>query len=248
MGKTVLGLHDLTVTYGSLKALDTVDLVVPDNSVVGIIGPNGAGKSTLIDAVCGFLDHYEGSVSLDGAIIDNRSATHRARAGVRRTFQQGRAIAELTTGDYIRLFSPNPIDDETLDETLGFFDLPPADEPIEFVDVGTRRVLEVAACVAARPLVAFLDEPAAGLGMHVRLGRGRLATGPDPPDQDHQLRQITQEARRQQRSAAHHQQDPKNDRYDFPAQRNGKNANDGHARGRPGRARGPPRRDCGVLR
>ena len=51
-----------------------------------------------------------------------------------------------------------------MQEILGFFGLPPADQPIGFVDVGTRRVLEVAACVAARPVVAFLDEPAAGLG------------------------------------------------------------------------------------
>jgi branched-chain amino acid transport system permease protein len=132
--------------------------------VVGIIGPNGAGKSTLVDAVCGFIEDYEGTTVLDGRVVDSFSATRRARAGLRRTFQQGGAIAELTVGDYIRLYSPKPIDQAYLDEVLGFFGLPPGDQPIEFVDVGTRRVLEVAACVAARPVVAFLDEPAAGLG------------------------------------------------------------------------------------
>ena len=161
---TALEIDELSVVYGSLKALDRVSLSVPDKAIVGIIGPNGAGKSTLIDAVCGFIDHYTGTLRLKGAAIDSLGATKRARAGLRRTFQQGRAIPELEVGDYIRLYSPTPISDDQLAEVLGFFGLPPADEPIEFVDVGTRRVLEVAASVAARPVVAFLDEPAAGLG------------------------------------------------------------------------------------
>ncbi len=160
----VLSLRELKVVYGSLTALDAVSIDVPERSVVGIIGPNGAGKSTFIDAVCGFIDNYSGSVLLQDKSIDQLNATKRARAGIRRTFQQGRAIAELSVGDYIRLYSPTSISTDEMQDILGFFGLPPADEPIQFVDVGTRRVLEVAACVAARPLVAFLDEPAAGLG------------------------------------------------------------------------------------
>lgn len=160
----VLQIDDLTVVYGSLRALDRVSIDVPANAVVGIIGPNGAGKSTLIDTVCGFVDQYTGTIRLNGEVIDSLGATARARAGLRRTFQQGRAIPELTVGDYIRLYSPRGLDDDELTEVLGFFGLPPSDEPIEFVDVGTRRVLEVAASVAARPVIAFLDEPAAGLG------------------------------------------------------------------------------------
>jgi branched-chain amino acid transport system permease protein len=137
---------------------------VPAGRVVGVIGPNGAGKSTLVDAVCGFISGYQGSVTLSGRNIDGMSATARARLGLRRTFQQGRAIPELTIGDYLNLYSSRRLTVAEVDEALGFFGLPPADEPIEFVDVGTRRVLEVAAAVSAGPAVAFLDEPAAGLG------------------------------------------------------------------------------------
>lgn len=163
-GEPVLQLKNLTVTYGALKALDSVDLVVPPNAVVGVIGPNGAGKSTLVDAVCGFVDRYSGTVLLSGRPIDGLSAAKRAQAGLRRTFQQGRTIAELTVADFVNLYSPNALDPTRMEELLGFFELPPADQPIVFIDVGTRRVLEVAAAVAARPVVAFLDEPAAGLG------------------------------------------------------------------------------------
>jgi branched-chain amino acid transport system permease protein len=163
-GAPVLQIRGLGVRYGALAALADVDLDVPAGTVVGVIGPNGAGKSTLIDAVTGFIAGYGGSITLDGVPIDGLSATGRAQAGLRRTFQQGRAIPELTVGQFITLATPKPLAAAELDELLGFFGLPPADEPISFVDVGTRRVLEVAACIASRPKVAFLDEPAAGLG------------------------------------------------------------------------------------
>jgi branched-chain amino acid transport system permease protein len=161
---TVLQIRGLGVRYGALAALAGVDLDVPARTVVGVIGPNGAGKSTLIDAVTGFIAGYSGSITLDGQPIDQLSATGRAQVGLRRTFQQGRAIPELTVGQFINLATPKPLAAAELDELLGFFGLPPADEPISFVDVGTRRILEVAACIASRPKVAFLDEPAAGLG------------------------------------------------------------------------------------
>jgi branched-chain amino acid transport system permease protein len=163
-GPSVLQIRGLGVRYGALAALADVDLDVPSRTVVGVIGPNGAGKSTLIDAVTGFIAGYAGTITLDGQPIDHLSATGRAQAGVRRTFQQGRAIPELTVRQFITLATPKPLDATELDELLGFFGLPPADEPISFIDVGTRRILEVAACVASRPKVAFLDEPAAGLG------------------------------------------------------------------------------------
>jgi branched-chain amino acid transport system permease protein len=159
-----LRIDGLTVRYGQISALDNVAISVPAKTVVGVIGPNGAGKSTLVDAVCGFVGDVEGQISLGGQRIDQLPATKRARAGLRRTFQQGRAVADLTVGNFVRLYSRGQLSDAELQSTLGYFGLPPADQPISFVDVGTRRVLEVAACVAARPSVVFLDEPAAGLG------------------------------------------------------------------------------------
>ena len=170
--RPVLEVRELRVQYGALTALNDVGLLVPANTVVGVIGPNGAGKSTLIDAVTGFAASYRGEVLLGDRPIDALSATARAKAGLRRTFQQGRAIPELTVGQYVNLFLSAPLAAAEMDDLLGFFELPPADEPVQFVDVGTRRVLEVAACVASRPTVAFLDEPAAGLGRDQRHALG----------------------------------------------------------------------------
>ncbi len=163
-GAAILDIRNLTVRYGALTALSEVNVKVPAQTVVGVIGPNGAGKSTLVDAVCGFVTNYNGDVVLNGRPFDAMSATNRARAGLRRTFQQGRAIPELTVGQYINLSVAKPLPADELEQLLGFFQLPPADEPISLIDVGTRRILEVAASLASRPQVVFLDEPAAGLG------------------------------------------------------------------------------------
>lgn len=84
--------------------------------------------------VTGFIAGYSGSITLDGTPIDNLSATCRQpagpQAGLRRTFQQGRAIPELTVGQFITLATPQPLTATELDELLDFFGLPPADEPI----------------------------------------------------------------------------------------------------------------------
>ena len=130
----MLQIRGFGVRYGALAALADADLDVPSRTVVGVISPNGAGKSTLIDAVTGFIAGYSGSITLDGTPIDNLSATCRQpagpQAGLRRTFQQGRAIPELTVGQFITLATPQPLTATELDELLDFFGLPPADEPI----------------------------------------------------------------------------------------------------------------------
>ena len=58
-------MRDLTVRYGTVTALDKVNIKVPAGTVVGLVGPNGAGKSTLVDAIAGFLYRYDGSILLN---------------------------------------------------------------------------------------------------------------------------------------------------------------------------------------
>ncbi|MGO4840440.1 ATP-binding cassette domain-containing protein, partial [Rhizobiaceae sp. 2RAB30] len=147
--------------YGSVVALDAVDLTVPAGTVAGLIGPNGAGKSTFIDAVTGFLASYEGSVRLEGRALEGAPAHMRARIGVRRSWQTNRIAPELTVGGYLNLAAKGLSEAETK-AVLDWLDCPHPDVPVASVDAGTRRLLDVAGVVASRPPVALLDEPAAG--------------------------------------------------------------------------------------
>lgn len=161
-GAPALAIRGLTVRYGKVVALDRVDLIVEPGSVTALIGPNGAGKSTLIDAVTGFLASYDGSIEVAGQGLEGLPAHRRARAGVRRTWQQTRIAPDLTVGLYVRLAAGRKLSDEELADLLLWLGCPGADEPVAAVDAGTRRLLDIAGVVAARPQVILLDEPAAG--------------------------------------------------------------------------------------
>ncbi|MEU7529063.1 ATP-binding cassette domain-containing protein [Saccharothrix sp. NPDC042600] len=175
-----LEVRGLRVRFGALTALDGVDLVVPKGHVVGLVGPNGAGKSTLINAVTGFTDHYDGAVLLNGRPVDALPAHRRARAGLRRSFQQLRVPEALTVGRYLQVAAGRTLDATEVDEQLALFELPAADVPIACVDVATRRLLEVAGLTAGRPAVLLLDEPAAGhSGAETELVQRRIAEVPE---------------------------------------------------------------------
>lgn len=152
----------LTVAYGNNCVLDAVDLRVDWGEVHALIGPNGAGKSTLVDAVTGFLPAYEGVVRLDGTPVDSLAARERARLGIRRTFQQVPAIDVITVDEYLRLAGGTGASDR-IPAVRDFLGLPDGRVPIRLMDVGSRRVLEIAGALASRPRVLLLDEPAAGL-------------------------------------------------------------------------------------
>ncbi|GAA2154120.1 branched-chain amino acid ABC transporter ATP-binding protein/permease [Actinomadura napierensis] len=159
----LLEVRGLSVRYGQVTALQDVDLVVPEGTVMGLIGPNGAGKSTLTDALSGFIASATGTVTLAGRRLDGLPVHRRAAAGLRRTFQQDRVPTGLTVGAYLRFAAHRRVAPEELDEVRAFLGCPPDRAHVADLDVGSRRLLEVAAALLARPRVVVLDEPAAGL-------------------------------------------------------------------------------------
>ncbi len=160
----VISVRDLSVSYGSVAALTEVELSVPSATVMGLIGPNGAGKSTLADAVTGFITHATGRVELGGVSLAGYPVRARARAGLRRTFQQGRVPPSLTVAEYVRFAARQRVSSGQVHEVLSYLECPPPSQPIGLVDAGTRRLLEIAGILLSRPRLIILDEPAAGLG------------------------------------------------------------------------------------
>lgn len=172
----VFEVQELGVQFGTLKALDSVSIKVYPRTIMGLIGPNGAGKSTFVDAVSGFLPQHTGAVFLDGDDITNLVPAARARRGLRRTFQQDRVPPQLTVEAYVRFVARRQIDHNELAEALAFLGCPPPGAHLSHVDVGTRRLVEVAAAVLSGPKVLILDEPAAGLSHEEHLQFGQRLT------------------------------------------------------------------------
>ena len=91
-----LVVDNVSVTFGGLRALDTVSLRVPERTIVGLIGPNGAGKTTLFNSVSGLVRPASGRVSLFGKDATSATVHERARAGVGRTFQRLELFGSLS--------------------------------------------------------------------------------------------------------------------------------------------------------
>lgn len=162
-GKILLSTTKLGVDFGAVRALGSVNISVEEGTILGLIGPNGAGKSTFVDALTGFLPHHSGDIALDGVNLRNKGPHQIAKLGLRRTYQQDRVPTSLTVGAYVRFVADRRMTKAEVEEILEFFGCPNPAVPLRMVDVGTRRLIEVAANVAARPKLLLLDEPAAGL-------------------------------------------------------------------------------------
>ena len=173
-----LELRELSVQYGGVRALNSVDLDVPVGSLLGLIGPNGAGKTTLIDAATGFAP-ASGRVLLDGQEISGLPAHRRARLGMSRTWQGVELFSELNVRDNVRVATerptltglladavrpwrgrPRPSVDAALD-LVGISHLGDA-RPSE-LPAGHQKLVGIARGLASDARVVFLDEPAAGL-------------------------------------------------------------------------------------
>ena len=174
-----LDIDGLTVRFGGVTAVNQVSLSVRPGEVVGLIGPNGAGKTTLIDAATGFVKPAEGTIALDGAAIGGRSATWRARRGLRRSFQSLELFEDVTVAENIHAGADESNGVSWLVDLVhpGKHPLPPtavaavrqfaleehlAQKPSE-LPYGKRRLVGIARSVASGPSVLLLDEPAAGL-------------------------------------------------------------------------------------
>ncbi|MFZ8794528.1 MAG: ATP-binding cassette domain-containing protein, partial [Acidilobaceae archaeon] len=92
----ILEVKGVSKYFGSLKALDGVDLAVPRGKVTLLIGPNGSGKTTLINVITGVLRPDSGRIFFEGIDITDMGAHERFRLGIVRTFQVPRLFQNLS--------------------------------------------------------------------------------------------------------------------------------------------------------
>ncbi|WP_421848129.1 ATP-binding cassette domain-containing protein [Marinomonas sp.] len=160
---STMTLKNVSLSYGAVKALNNVSFSLAPGKVTGLVGPNGAGKSSLVDVISGFCPAMSGEIILEQDKLDTQPAFKRANMGLRRTFQQGRAVPELTIKQYIHLASGSHFQERHLPTLLNQLACPHEDTLIAHIDVGTRRLVEIAGALMSKPKVLLLDEPAAGM-------------------------------------------------------------------------------------
>jgi ABC-2 type transport system ATP-binding protein len=157
----------LVKRYGDVVALDGLDLVVPEATVLGVLGPNGAGKTTAVRILTTLLEPDDGSAEVAGVDVRTDPAGVRRRIGLSGQYA---AVDENLTGfenlDLVgRLYRLGRRRSRTrARELLEQFSLADAaDRPVKTYSGGMRRRLDLAAALVADPPVLFLDEPTTGL-------------------------------------------------------------------------------------
>lgn len=186
-----LKVRDLSVRYGGVVAVDSVDLDVSGSGITGLIGPNGAGKTSLFNACAGLVRASSGTVELFGKDVTRQSAHRRARNGFGRTFQRVELFKTLSVRDNVAMgheaayvwkhpYSilralPSEkretarVTDDVM-ELCRITDL--ADRIAGSLSTGEQRMVELARVLAGPARLLLLDEPSSGL---TALERGRFA-------------------------------------------------------------------------
>jgi branched-chain amino acid transport system ATP-binding protein len=170
-----LAVDNVSIEFGSVKALFNVTIEVAEHEVVGIIGPNGAGKSTLMAVIGGQAVPSTGSVRLYDRDITALGATTRAHLGLQRTFQSLELFDAMSVRDNVlvaagrskapregRRWGSRTADE--VSELLEQMDLAKCQyAPVQSLPAPVRRIVSYCRAIVGRPRCVLLDEPAAGL-------------------------------------------------------------------------------------
>ena len=164
----MLQLKGLVSGYGSITAVKSIDMEVPQGSIVTLIGANGAGKSTTMKTIMGLIKPTEGEVLFEGQSITGKAVQEVVAQGIslvpagRQILQDMTVYENLQMGAYIR--KDNEIGD---DIKKVFARFPILDERSYqlggTLSGGQQQMLAIGRALMARPKLLLLDEPSMGL-------------------------------------------------------------------------------------
>lgn len=170
LDEDAIQVRSATKRFGSVAALDNINLQVKRHHIHGLVGANGSGKTTLLNILSGFSRLDDGSVNLGGRDVTSLSAHRIAHLGLGRTFQKPRIFSAMSLWENVKigidasrrpsgknLMAANPI------ELTTALKLAMDGGNVDLVPHGQRRLVELMRVVLMGSDILLLDEPAAGL-------------------------------------------------------------------------------------
>lgn len=181
---TLLGVENLGITFGGLKAVSGLNLSMAPGELVGLIGPNGAGKTTVFNMLTGIYQPTAGDIKFNGRSVVGLKPFQITQSGIARTFQNIRLFKDLSVIENVkiayhfqvkyglvstalRLPSFGREEAEITSKAMRLLEIfkleNRANELSKNLPYGEQRRLEIARALAASPKLLLLDEPAAGM-------------------------------------------------------------------------------------
>jgi branched-chain amino acid transport system ATP-binding protein len=177
---SMLQVQNVTKSFGSLVAVNSVSMTVEPGELRAIIGPNGAGKTTFFNMISGFFPPTSGSIIFDGQDVTEVPASSRVGLGMARTFQITEIFPELTVHENVlsaaevaagqrlhmwRRKADTARAEQVVADTLQQVGLSAkSDRLVGELAHGDQRATEIAMALALGPRLLLLDEPTAGMG------------------------------------------------------------------------------------
>jgi ABC-type branched-subunit amino acid transport system ATPase component len=177
----ILQASGVSRSFGGIRAVNGVDLVVRPGEILGIIGPNGAGKTTLFEIIAGFTAPNTGSITFQGQDVTRQSPEARAKLGLVRSFQAARLYPTMSVLETVMVAMERTDPTRVWASVLGLSGAERRKEqramqyldvmglsnlryrPVGELSTGTRRMVEITCMLALDPKVLLLDEPAGGI-------------------------------------------------------------------------------------
>jgi ABC-2 type transport system ATP-binding protein len=169
---TAIRTEALYAYYGTVPAVNGLDLSVAEGATFGFLGPNGAGKTTTISLLTTLLRPTAGRAEVAGFDVARQPAEVRRRIGI--VFQESTLDLDLTAHENLRFQSdlcgvPRREAERSIAGLLELLELSARSRtPVRLLSTGLRRRLEIARGLLGDPRVLFLDEPTTGLDAQTR--------------------------------------------------------------------------------
>jgi len=184
MSESILKIDNVTMQFGGVTAIDSLNFEVKKGSIYGLIGPNGAGKTTIFNIITGNLKPTKGYVLFEDKDITGTKPNQVVYKGIARTFQNIRLFKSMSVIENIligfdaqanysyfeailrlpRYFKREKEIKAKAYELLEIFGISEfADTNATALSYGNQRKVEIARALATNPKLLLLDEPAAGM-------------------------------------------------------------------------------------